>query len=1363
MITFVTGVVKAGIHKKVKTKRFFLAIGGFVILLLSAYTGMTQPVDRYFRNISVDKGLSQSTVFAVAQDTLGFMWLGTQDGLNRYDGKGFKIYRPVKNRAGSVSSYYIRSLFTDRRGRLWIGGNGGISAYNYAGDDFRNYNITPRSGEWYISCIIQDVKGALWACSNSGELYRSDAAATTFRPVDFDKTGYGIKELYSIAFIGENLLLGTENGLWLLEPDTRKLRPLQAGVGRVRINNIYADGSDLWIGTEGQGLIKMDTGNGQFINYRHQLATASIPDDDVRSVSRDASGNIWVGTFRGLAVMDPEGAIRNYYHQADLPFTLSQNSVRCIYRDKQAGMWLGTFYGGVNYYHRQQVSFNQLSQNTGVPALNDKVVNVIRQDEKGNFWIGTNDRGLDHWQPGSNTIHYYTHNEKGGGLSSSNIKAIAFGGNGTVFLGMHNTGLDILDPATGSSKNFRHDPGNARSIPGDMVYALLKDHEGRMWVGTRTGLSLFNSSDQSFTALYTDRSGKRLTSDEVTFLMEDSRHRIWIGTISGVNILYPGTLLFDPLPRTSLSSDVINFIAEDPQKRIWIGTRDGLNLYDEQTRSFINYNQRKDFLKGNINSIVPDGDGNLWITTNTSLVRYHPDSGSSQYFDSRDGLQNSQFNTYASCRAADGMLLFGGINGVSYFYPRAFKQDALSLRVTFTGLETFDRPVIPGDASGILKTHINQAALLRFGHEYKQFVIYFNTFNYVSANRTKYLYKLDGFENDWRETEGIPRASYTNLQPGDYVFHVKAVGPQGEVSPERILHIRVLPVWYRSNGFYLLMLLIVAAAAFFLYRIFTERIRTRHQLKLERLEREKVNYINQVKTDFFTNVSHELRTPLTLILAPLEEMMRQPAADKKMRRNQELMLANTRRLYNLVNQLFEFRKTEMGTRKLRVAKGDLVRFSRDVYASFKPLAEKQQIDYRFSSQNEALICYFDKDALENILFNLLSNAFKYTPATGTISLELSASEGWTSLQVKDTGAGIEAQHLDRIFDRFYQVDGQEMNLGSGVGLAFTKRLVELHHGKIDVISTPAAGSAFTVHLPADDNAYRDDLRVDGVSEAEVRVNLPLPEDAVTVPDRTLPEAAESLLVVDDNEEIVQYIREYFGARYTVETAGNGKEALKLLETRQPDLIISDVMMPEMDGLHFCKRIKQNVQTSHIPVLLLTAQAETAQQIKGLEMGADDYVIKPFSIALLDAKVQGILRMRKKLREYYAVSKEIEPEKLTFNPVDEAFLKTAIDLVEQHLDAYDFSVDKFSRELGMSRSNLYLKIKAITGESVTGFIKRIRLKKAVELMESKKYTMAEVAYMCGFNTPSYFSTAFKQFYGMMPTEYLSRKDADSGQP
>ncbi|TKC63758.1 response regulator [Pedobacter hiemivivus] len=1326
-----------------------------------------QPVKRYFRGVSVDKGLSQSTVFSIVQDTLGFMWMATQDGLNRYDGESFTVYRSSKTDKTSLQSNYIRSIYLDHKGQLWVGGNQGVSRYDYATNSFENYKLPRKSGEWYISSIIQDAGKLIWASSSAGEIFYLDQETAQFKQINFDASAYDIRSITRLALLKNTLLVGTDVGLFKLNGATKKLTAINLGVDKPRINEVFIDGQSLLVGTEGHGLIKYSTTTGALSNYRHNTSNSTgLADNDVRGINKDAQGNIWLGTFRGLSILDAkDGTIQNYYHHVSIPYTINQNSVRCVYRDKQDGMWLGTFYGGINYYHHNDIKFNILNQNTGTLSLNDQVVNVIKQDSKGDFWIGTNDKGLNYWNREANTIKYYTYKESGqGAISSNNIKAIIFDQSGKLLVGTHNEGLNYFDPATGKSRVYKHSSTDPKSIAGNMVYALLKDHKNRIWVGTRTGFDEFNLADQSFKHVYIDKAGKRLTSDEVTYLLEDSKKRIWIGTTNGVNMFYPDNQLFDAFPGTLLSNDVVSCIAEDNKKRIWIGTRDGLNLFDESKRSFVSFNTRKDFLKGTIYGIVPDDEGFLWISTNKGLVKFNPDTRKIQIFDNKDGLQNNQFNLYAFCKAADGMMLFGGINGISYFYPKALKQEPMKLKVNFTGIEVFNKTVVPNDGSDILDQHIDQAKRLTFKHEFKQFTIFFNAFNYISPNKTKYEYKLEGFDVDWQMAEGVSKASYTNVQPGKYVFKVRAIGPLGESSAEKSLDIVISPPWWNSGWFYLLMTILLAAAGYMVYRVVSERIRAQHQLKLERVEHEKVDYINKMKMEFFTNVSHEFRTPLTLILAPLEEILSKPVTDKPLRKHHELMMHNAKRLYHLVEQLFDFKKAELGTKKLKVSKGDMVSFIHDVYGSFTTLSEKNKVNYTFRSTEARLPFYFDKDAVEKIMFNLLSNAFKYTPEGGSINVEFASKNGNAVIKVSDTGIGIDVQHKDRVFDRFYQVDGREMNLGSGVGLAFTKRLVELHHGSITVDSTLGKGSVFVVVLPLADEFYDADERVEAPTYEfsvgnEVSNQIEENEEFEVLETEGSALEKEKLMVIDDNPEIVGYLKNYFDHIYQVSVAYDGKEALALLEEEPVDLIICDVMMPELDGIHFCKRIKQNIQTCHIPVILLTAKNETNHQIKGLEVGADDYVTKPFSIALLEAKLQNISRSRKRLKEYYSSSKEIVPENIAFNTLDEDFLREAIAIIESHITESDFSVDKFSREIGMSRSNLYLKLKAITGESATDFIKRIRFKKAVELMESRQYTIAQVAYMSGFNSPSYFSTAFKQYYDCMPTEYLAKKDGD----
>jgi len=1335
----------------------FLTLFYIVLFTVKSHA---QVQDRYFRNISVDKGLSQSSVFAIQQDTLGFIWIGTQDGLNRYDSKGFKVYRPVKNVKSSLQSYYIRSLFTDHKGQLWVGGNQGISVYNYDTDSFTNYKLPRSIGEWYISSITEDSTHKIWAASITGEVFVLTPETQNFTTIKFNASSHEIKKIAYIGVWQQQIILGTDVGLFKLKPNTHQLTKIDLGAKKPYINDVYVDGKKLWVATEGYGVIRFDGKNSQASSLLHAAGANSIVDNNIRCVGKDTDGNIWLGTFRGLTIFNPNtNSFSNYYHQISQPYTISQNSVRCFFRDKQNGIWLGTYYGGLNYYHKNDIKFNLLSQNSGKPSLNDEVIGVIKQDPKGNFWIGSNDKGLNYWNKNANTISYYSNSENNpNSLSSNNIKAIEFDDNGNVLIGTHNGGLNLLNPNSGSVQRFRHDESNPNTIAGDLVYSLLKDSKGRIWVGTRSGLDQFHPDTKTFTHIHLDKAGKRPTSDDITFLFEDSKHRIWIGTTNGVTLFYPDTLLFGNIGHGKLSDDIINCITEDQKHRIWIGTREGLRLYDEGQESFKTIKARKDFVKETIYGIIPDEDNNLWISTNSGLIKFNPDKGSVQTFDESDGLQNKQFNDYAFCKAKDGMMLFGGIKGVSYFYPSKIKQQPLPLKLSFTGLEVLNKNVAVGDETDILEEHLDQVNELEISPEYKQFSIFFNTFNYISSNRTYYYYKLDGIDKDWQRTDEL-KVSYSNLPAGKYNFQIKAVGPNGEMSAVRSIKITLLPPWYNTLWFSFLLLIIISGALYFGIGIIKERIKAEQQLKLERIDKERVSYINEVKMDFFTNVSHELRTPLTLILAPLEELLKMPFTDKIFKKKHELMFINAKRLYNLVDQLFEFRKTEMGTRQLKVGKGDIVHFTREIFESFKPLSEKNGIHYTYKSSEEQLVFYFDKDAMEKILFNLLSNAFKYTKTGQAITLELVKKNDTVQIKVADTGVGISEEDLSKVFDRFYQVNNREMNLGSGVGLAFTKRLVELHHGTISVESVMEKGSIFTVAIPVSDPIYKNDPQVE---ESAYDLSI-ISDNELETEDSLLPEENEiierdqpiKLLIVDDNKEILDYLKDYFDKIYDVTVAYDGQMALELLEIQPFDIIISDVMMPELDGLHFCKRVKQNINTSHIPFMLLTARTETSQQIKGIEMGADDYITKPFSTPLLAAKITNLLRSRKRLKEYYSAGKEMVPENIAFNTVDEEFLKQAIHIVEDHLADSEFSVDQFSKEIGMSRSNLYLKLKAITGESAMDFIKRIRFKKAVELMQSKRYTIAQITYMCGFNSPSYFSTAFKQHYGCMPSEYLAK--------
>lgn len=1320
--------------------------------------------NRYFRTISIDQGLSQSTVFAIQQDHLGFIWVGTPDGLNRYDGKTFTVYRPAKEDSNSLISGYIRSLFVDARGILWIGGNKGVSTYDYKKERFKNYPLPVKPGEWFISSITTDREHRIWIASNTGEIYYQDPQQNRFIPYQYRLSGQPVATIQQLLFIGDHLFLATDKGVCRINLLSKEAVLLHPDRINARINSLLLQDDRLWMASESAGLFCLNLKKDQLARYLHEPQPInSLIDNDIRSLALDQGGNLWIGTFRGLSVLDSQtGIFTNFEHQYTRDYTLSQNSVRCIFRDRQNGMWLGTFFGGLNYYHKDDIKFNILSQNAGTVLLNDQVVNIIKEGPDHDIWIGTNDKGINLWNRQTNTISYYTHKESGiNCISSNNIKALTFDAGGNVFIGTFNAGLNILNKKTGNIKTYVHDPNNPASLSGDMVHALLRDRQQRIWVGTRSGLDQWNAGSQTFSHYSRDPSGRKLSSDIITYLLEDQKSRIWVGTINGINIFTPDNGNFEAFPGNTLSNELVTCITEDQLGRIWVGTRDGLNLFDEQRHQFVPYPGPGNVIKGMIYGIQPDDDRGIWVSTDKGLLKLDTRLNQLQLFNSQTGLGSNQLGFPAFCKTSDRMLLFGGLNGIIYFYPHSVMLKPFNLAVSFTGLDVFSTPVTPGSNPGILSEYINDTKSLSFAHEYKQFTLFFNAFNYISPGSIKYYYMLKGFDYGWQVCENIPKATYSNLKPGTYTFLVKATGPLGEESSVRSLKITIRPPWWRSNWFYLLIAATVAAMVYMAYRFIHERIKTRNALAMERNDREKAEYLNQMKMDFFTNVSHEFKTPLTLIIAPLEEILSKQVSEKKLKKYHERMLSNAKRLYQLVDQLMEFRKTEKGIKKLELSEGDIVAFLYELYMSFLELSGQQNIKYYFKSTQKELTCYFDRDAIEKICNNLLSNAFKYTAPGDTIEFSFNLRNEQLVITIRDTGVGIAPVDHEKVFERFYQVKSKEMSVGSGVGLAFAKSLAELHHGTIAIESEPGQGTAFIVTIPLNRQHYHAD-------EFKPENHFELLLDNLSALNKDLPEAeeqpsltgsAQHLLIVDDNPQIVEYLSGYFERQFRISKAFNGDDAVKIVEDGGIDMIISDVMMPGIDGIQFCKKIKQNILTCHIPVILLTAKNETTNQVKGLEAGADDYVTKPFSVPLLEAKVQNIIRSRRRLKEYYSSATEIIPENIALNTLDEEFLRNAIHIIEESLIDPEFSVLKLSRKIGMSRSSLYLKLKAITGESTTDFIKRIKFKKAAELLESKAHSVTEVAYLSGFSSLSYFSTSFKQYYGYLPTEYAANKQTE----
>ncbi len=1321
-----------------------------------------------FKNIANKDGLSQSTVFKIVQDTIGYMWFATQDGLNRYDGYDFKVYRNDEENPASISSNYLRALKVDSNGTLWIGGNKGISRYDFIHDSFQNYQLFDTHPDRYVSDIEEDDGGCLWAGTFNGNLYQYNLDKNEFREIKPAYNGEKLDYINDLLSFEDNLIIGTEYGLFSMDKNNLSIRYISLSEQKSKIRALKRNiRGGFWVGTEGEGLFLLNDDLTVQQNILHDINNSnSLCNNNVRSLEYDNEGHLWIGTFVGLSIYNQEQeTFSNHYENFSKPYSLSQNSVRSILRDKQGGMWLGTFFGGVNYYHPANIKFNLLNQNASELSLSDDVVSSIVEGKNGNIWISTNDKGLNLWDRENGIIKSYTYNEKiRSSLSSNNLKGLLLLNNGKLLIGTHRSGLNFFDPKRNKSIIFKHDEKNLASISGNSVYALLQDHKKQIWVGTWSGLDRFDLESGKFDHFYSDSKGRRLSSDQISFLFEDSRNRIWVGTFDGLNIFYPERNMFESFKKkqgdiSSLSDNEIMCVTEDSKGRIWIGTKNGLNVFDEIERGFKRFTTKDGLPNNVIYGIVEDDKDCLWISTNKGLSCFHQQTRKFRNYDTGDGLQSRQFNNYSFCKLSDGKIMFGGINGITIFNPENIKETPFNTDVVLTQLRIFYKNVLPGDHNKVLEKHIGQTREIKLKSNQNVFAFNFIAINYIASQKIKYLIKLENYDKEWRLSSDTRSGTYSNLPFGKYTFKVKAVSGEGVVNDKvTSIDVHILKPWWLSFWAILVYVFLFIILAVMAYRLIRERIKTQNDLRVERLEKEKLKEINQMKLQFFTNISHEFRTPLTLILSPLEKILEKRLPDEWLNKQHDLIYKNTRRLLNLINQLMDFRKSEIGKLKVKASKGDFVGAINEIYLSFASVASQNNIVYTFDAKDERMEMYFDPGIIEKILFNLLSNAFKFTPNGGTVGIQLYKAGKWAVLEISDTGKGIASDKLSLIFERFYRIDENAENPGSGIGLALVKRLVEIHHGNIELESTEGKGSRFKVYLPLSEKEFTEDELFLDEPVKEITPENPdiiFEDSLINEFDGADKEELDSLLIVEDNKDIINYLKENLSHKYKIYSAPNGEEALKLVGEKQPSLIISDIMMPVMDGIKFCRKIKQNIKTCHIPVLLLTAKSLVEEQIEGIESGADDYVPKPFSMNLLETKVNTIIKNRKRLKEYYSKALDIQPEKIAFNLLDEELIAKAKKVVEDHLTEADFSVDIFAREMGMSRSSLHLKLKAITGESATDFIKKIRFGKAVILIEENRYSISEICYMVGFNSPSYFSTSFKKYFGYLPTEHLQK--------
>ncbi len=1312
-----------------------------------------------FQNISLKDGLSHSTVYDIKEDKLGYLWVATADGLNRYDGYKFVVFQHNPDDSLSIPSNFTTSLMLDRDGDLWIGTGAGLVKYNYKQNSFRNFSYKIKGSKMRVFCMEKWTEDVFIVATNLGLFSFNEKKG--FKLLNFPSISFGKT---AIIKIDNKLLVGANRGLYFYYPqlNTFTLANEQfSGMSVMAMLPKDKKRNEIWVGTEGSGLYLYNLSKNQLKQYSYDKNNPkSISSNFVRSLCYDNYRRLWVGTLIGLNVLKDESQdFIRFYNNIQDNGTISNNSIRSIFIDSQNGLWFGTFYGGLNYYHPLRTQFERIYYVKGDNSLNDNVVSCMLADVDDRVWIGTNDKGLDLYNTKTKQFeHFRNQGNNPYSLSGNFVKTLLKVDNTNLLVGTHGGGLDYFDMRT---RRFNHVFLSNDPMINENVYGLAKDSKGMIWVGTLNGLMRYNPIQNKSIPFENLVPASKMMNQKIMGLFIDSKERLWIGTDNGVWLYSIKTNQFQHInfaEKDESEKTVYCFFEQDSGK-IWVGTSEGIFYF--KNNELINYKRTEGFPAYHICSIQEDQFKRLWVSTNRGLICFSPDSENWRIYTESDGMQSNQFLDYASCKTTDGKMFFGGINGITVFSPEHLIDNPYSPSPIIESISVFNKTITPNDNTGILNKIIELTSSIKLKPQYNVFELEFVAPNFLAGGKNTIAYMLSGFDKSWYTTEKNS-VSYSNLAPGKYVFRVKAANNNGKWSlNETQLEIEILPYWYNTWWAKTLFILLIATLVLYFIRFFISRRLIAQELELERKDKERIKELDEAKIRFFVNVSHEFRTPLTLILSPVREILSKGIKEHWVKKQLTLVERNAERMLHLINQVLDYRKTELGAMPLKVRFEEVEMFVRKCFDLFASMAQSKDFNYIFNSTVGDTKMYYDRNFLERILSNLINNAFKYTPNGGTIEVDLSLKDEYLYIDVIDTGSGIAKDKFESIFNRFYQ---QEENIqGTGIGLSLVKNLVDVHHGKITLESEFGKGSKFTVILPTTEEFYTQQEIINSDTDLMNPIESPTEYhdvDRVSQNENITKKDQEEenidkkhrILIVEDDEEIRNYLVEQLSEKYQVIAAENGKIGWEIMNHKEINLILCDLMMPVLDGVSLCKMVKQNINFSHIPFILLTAKNDVHDQLKGLQIGADDYIGKPFVYSILETKIANIFKQRIRIISKYASTPELHLHELVTNQLDEEFLNKAVKIVEKYLSDSEFSVEEFSKEMFMSRSGLHLKIKAITGESTGDFIRKVRLSVACKLLKEGRYNVTEISTMIGMS-PTYFSTSFKKYVGFLPSEYL----------
>ena len=1365
-----------------------------IFLISSRGFGQTKSLAQkqlIFDQLPAHLGLNQRSINCLYQDSDGHLWIGTWTGLIKYDGYETITYLADNEASGKLKSNKVTSILEDREGNLWIGTRiGGLFKLDKETDEFTRYTHAPDNPKSLsndnVWSLAEDRHGMLWVGTENG--------LNWFDPKKEEFKSYGMSEGLSYKFITEvyedasgRIWAATENGLNLIsrEGDEVKIHAYQYEEDPAnallhnyiyKMESVVEEGVEVLYLVTKRGLKRWD--GVAFTNYVLEERNFSFSFFRALKIVPSEEPFIVVGSENGLNIFDIRTKrFTAFFGNNDERVNLSHNTVVDIFIDRTQVMWVGTK-KGLNRFDTYDKNF-ELFETTRFDETKS-ILTGIEGDGR-HIWLTTMGGGLFRFDRSNGSFLNYNMQTTGGNDLKDFIQKLYLDEKGTIWIGTAGAGVIEIDPddpanRDGIIRKYRQYYQSSKpKLNDDYIMSLEKSADGGMWVGTWSGgLSKITANGEVISF-----GDPTLNSIPNVALHEDQSGKLWVGTRGKglYHLTIHGWEISDKVSyvhandKNSIGDDFITSIYEDQSGGFWIGTENGLNYLDRRTREFEVYKEVDGQQLSQVSGMLSDDLGNLWIANIKGVMVLRPKKEGLSIvnsFDTEDRLQGGFFYNNVAYKDTDGSIIFGGADGFNILNPENLTQNPHLPKVVIKDFQVFNQSLIRGEALAgrqVLEkkgeeTHVR----LRYFENSISFE--FASIHFAAPQKNRLAYMLQGFDETWRYTTADRGFhNYTNLKDGDYVFKVKGSNNDGlwEETTKNI-YVTILPPWWKTNLAILCFIVAIVLVLFAFRKLIIARTNFINNLKFERMERENLESLNKAKLQFFTNISHEFRTPLTLILGPLEKLLSSGEGGKFVKDQLATINQNTQRLLRLVNQLLDFRKAESGNIELEVAEGNIVRFAKEVKLSFEGLAEQRNIDFELLASSNVIQLWYDRDQFEKILFNLLSNAFKYTSDGGKITLKVLEREEEVTFVVEDNGRGIRPENFDKIFERFYS--GEEGHTpGTGIGLALTKNLVELHSGTIEVESEENDFTRFTFKIPKgnehfDKAVLRPDFKdSEYIGNYQVELAQSDSDDSAEDGTRDISEM-EKLLLVEDNSDVRAHIKSLFIANYIVLEAENGKEGLEIAKEEVPDVIVSDVMMPVMDGINLCKQLKKGVNTSHIPVILLTARTSHIFQVEGLEHGADDYLTKPFNARILKLKVKNLINARKQLQRMFSDSQvvNIEPKKVTLTSSDEVFIENALESIEANMSNPEYNVEDFGRDVGLSRMQLYRKLKAMTGLSANEFIRNIRLKRAAQLIEQNELTIAEVTYEVGFTDRQYFRTCFKKQFGVNPSQYKKTDEA-----